>query len=79
MGQVVKTVNGTRISNLRHLVETLGTIKDPYVEFEFHEKSAETLVFDRQEVLAAMDDILSDNNISQPCSVDLCGAWKPAR
>jgi hypothetical protein len=46
------------------------------VEFEFHEKYVEALVFDRKEVLAAMDDILSDNNIGQPCSVDLRTAWQ---
>jgi S1-C subfamily serine protease len=70
-GQVVKQVNGTRIRNLRHLVETLRKVTDAYVEFEFHEKYVEALVFDRKEVLAAMDDILSDNNIGQPCSADL--------
>jgi hypothetical protein len=55
-GQVVKQVIGTRIRNLRHLVETLRKITDLYVEFEFHEKYVEALVFDRKEVLAAMDD-----------------------
>ncbi|HEY7314993.1 MAG TPA: trypsin-like peptidase domain-containing protein [Gemmataceae bacterium] len=75
-GQVVKQVNGTRIRNLRHLVETLRKVTDPYVEFEFHEKYVEALVFERKEVLAAMDDILSDNNIGQPCSADLRAAWQ---
>ncbi len=78
-GQVVKEVNGKRIRNLRHLVETLGQINDPYVEFEFHEKYVETLVFDRKEVLAAMEEILTDNNIGHPCSADLRSAWKPVR
>ena len=39
----------------------------------------ETLVFDRKEVLAAMDDILSDNNIGRPCSVDLRTAWQTGK
>jgi S1-C subfamily serine protease len=78
-GQVVKHVNGTPIRNLRHLVETLRKVTDQYVEFEFHEKYVETLVFNRKEVLAAMEDILSDNNIGHPCSVDLRQAWKPAQ
>jgi S1-C subfamily serine protease len=75
-GQVVKQVNGSRIRNLRHLVETLRTVADPYVEFEFHEKYVETLVFDRKEVLAAMEDILSDNSIGNQCSTDLRKAWQ---
>jgi S1-C subfamily serine protease len=78
-GQVVKEVNGTRIRNLRHLVETLRKLTDQYVEFEFYEKHTETLVFDRKQVLAAMDEILSDNNIGQPCSADLRDAWKAAK
>jgi hypothetical protein len=36
----------------------------------------EARVFDRKEVLAAMDDILSDNNIGRPCSPDLSTAWQ---
>jgi hypothetical protein len=71
------TVNGTRIRNLRHLVETLRSVKDEYVELEFHEKYVETLVFNRKEVLAAMEDILSDNNVGQPCSADLRKTWQP--
>jgi hypothetical protein len=78
-GQVVKEVNGKRIRNLRRLVKTLGQINDPYVEFEFHEKYVETLVFDRKEVLAAMEEILTDNNIGHPCSADLRSACKPVR
>jgi S1-C subfamily serine protease len=74
-GQVVRQVNGTRIRNLRHLVETLRKVTDPYVEIDFHEKYVETLVFDRKEVLATMEDILSDNNIGHPCSADLRKVW----
>jgi S1-C subfamily serine protease len=76
MGQVVRDVNGTRIRNLRHLVEVLRDARGPFVEFEFYEKYVETLVFERKEVLAAMDDILSDNNIGKQCSdPDLLKAW----
>jgi PDZ domain len=74
-GQVVRAVNGTPVRNLRHLVETLRDAKGPFVEIEFHERSAETLVFDRREVLAATEDILSDNNIGKRCSDDLRKAW----
>jgi S1-C subfamily serine protease len=80
VGQVVREVNGTRIRNLRHLVEVLRVAKGPFVEFEFWEKYVETLVFDRKEVLAAMDDILSDNNIGKQWSDnELRKAWLPAK
>jgi S1-C subfamily serine protease len=80
VGQVVREVNGTRIRNLRHLVEMLRDAKGPFVEFEFCEKYVETLVFDRKEVLAAMDDILSDNNIGKQWSDnDLRKAWLPEK
>ena len=76
VGQVVRAVNGTPVRNLRHLVETLRDARGPFVEIEFHERSAETLVFDRQEVLAAMDDILADNNIGKQWSDnELRKAW----
>lgn len=75
-GQVVHKVNGTVIKNMRHLVETLRDVKDRYVEFEFADKGVEKLVFDRQEVEAATEDILSDNGIRQPQSTDLRSAAK---
>jgi S1-C subfamily serine protease len=75
-GQVVREVNGTRVRNLRHLVEVLRDARGPFVEFEFCEKYVETLVFERKEVLAAMDDILSENNIGKQWSDnDLRKAW----
>jgi S1-C subfamily serine protease len=78
-GQVVRAVNGTPVRNLRHLVETLRKATGKFVEVEFFEKYVETLVFDREEVLAAMDDILADNGIRQPCSADLRDAWQPGK
>jgi S1-C subfamily serine protease len=50
-----------------------------FVEIEFNEKYVETLVFNREQVLAAMEEILSDNGIREPCSADLRDAWKAAK
>jgi S1-C subfamily serine protease len=74
--QVVRTVNGAAVKNLRHLVETLRDSTDPFVEFKFADKQAETIVFDRRQVAAATEDILSDNGIRQPCSPDLTELWR---
>ena len=38
IGQVVESVNGTRIKNLRHLVETLSDSRDEFLTFRFAEE-----------------------------------------
>ncbi len=62
-GQVVSTVNGTKIKNLDHFVKTLRNQKSRFVEFEFAERHTAKLVFDRKSILAASDQILIDNGI----------------
>jgi S1-C subfamily serine protease len=74
--KVVKEVNGVRVKNLRHLVETLRDAKDKYVTISFDDRASETIVFDRKEVLAATDEILSDNGIRQQASDELAEVWK---
>jgi S1-C subfamily serine protease len=73
--KVVKEVNGVKIRNLRHLVETLRDTKDKYVTISFDDHASETIVFNRQEVLAATDEILTDNGVRQQASDDLRGVW----
>ena len=75
-GRVVATINGVPIRNLRHLVETLRDSTAQFMEFEVAGRYGETLVFDRQEVLDSMEDILADNGIRQQSSDDLRGAWQ---
>lgn len=72
---VIKSVNGVKIKNLRHLVETLRSIKDDYVIFRFDDKRAEMLVFNRKEIEEATEDILNDNGIREQYSKDLRDAW----
>ncbi len=72
---VLKSVNGTKIKNLRHLVETLRELDARQVAFDFADKNVETLVFNRVEMLSAMDLIMSDNGIVKQCSPDLQAAW----
>ena len=73
--KVVKTVNGVKIKSLRHLVETLRDLKDKYVSIDFDDRSSETIVFDRKEVLQATEEILSDNSVRQQFSEDLAPIW----
>jgi S1-C subfamily serine protease len=73
--QVVKTVNGIRIKNLGHLVEVLRDATDKYVIIEFDGLMGENLVFPREEMVAATDDILLDNGIRSQGSADMLAIW----
>ncbi|WP_435008811.1 trypsin-like peptidase domain-containing protein [Tundrisphaera lichenicola] len=75
LAKVVDQVNGIKIKNLKHLVETLRDAKDPYITITFVAKNSETMVFDRKEILKATDEILSDNSVRQQSSEDLAPIW----
>lgn len=74
----VAKVNGTPIKNLRHLVEVLRDLKDDFVTFEWHDQHVESLVFKREELQTAWDEILEDNGIRSRASSDIADAW-PAK
>ena len=73
---VVGKVNGTPIQSLKHLVETLRDLKDDFVIFEFADEGTETVVFKREEIMKATEEILDDNSVRSPCSADLEKVWK---
>ena len=73
---VVEEVDGVRVRNLKHLVETLREATGEYVEFTFHGKGTERVVFDRDEVMRATEDILSDNGIRRGYSEDIAPVWE---
>jgi S1-C subfamily serine protease len=73
---VVGKVNGTEIKSLKHLVEVLRDLKDEYVVFEWADQGTETVVFKREEVMKATDEILDDNGVRASCSPDLEKVWK---
>jgi S1-C subfamily serine protease len=64
VGRVVKEVNGIRIKNLGHLVETLRDSKDTYLKFRFADEGGEILVFDRQEMNRVTEEIMEENGIA---------------
>jgi len=74
-GSVVYSVNGIRIKSLTHLVGVLHDLKDPFVTFEFDQKGGEALVFSRPAILAATDDILTDNDVRAQGSPDTLAVW----
>jgi S1-C subfamily serine protease len=73
--KVVKAINGVRVKNLRHLVETLRDATDKYITIDFDDKNSETIVFDRKEILQATEEILQDNSVRQQYSEDVAPAW----
>jgi S1-C subfamily serine protease len=76
VGQVVESVNGVAIRNLRHLVEVLRDAHDEYVTFRFAEDHAETLVFLREELEAATTEVMSENGIPRRGSPDVMAVWE---
>lgn len=81
VARAVKSINGAAVKNLNHLVELLRDAKDDYVVFDFHGRGQETLVFPRQEMVAATEEILTDNGVRAQGSADTLALWnaKPAK
>ena len=75
-GSVVYAVNGTRIKSLAHLVAVLRDLKDPFVTIEFDQKGGEGLVFPRAAMVAATDEILTDNGVRAQGSPDTLAVWQ---
>jgi S1-C subfamily serine protease len=76
-GAVVSSVNGVAIKSLAHLVAVLRDLKDPFVTIEFGSKAGEALVFSRAAIMAATDDILTDNGVRAQGSPDMMTVWQP--
>jgi S1-C subfamily serine protease len=72
---VVKTINGIAIKNLKHLVEVLRDATDEFVTLEFEGRNMEALVFSRKDMVAATDEILTDNGVRAQGSADTLGVW----
>ena len=75
--QVIKDINGIKIKNIRNLVEVIRDIKKPFVEINYEGNYAETMIFRKDEMEAATEDILSENGIRFQCSSDLLELLKP--
>ncbi|MDP9008262.1 MAG: serine protease [Pseudomonadota bacterium] len=76
-GSVVYSINGTPIKSLAHLVAVLRDLKDPFVTIEFGSRGGEALVFSRAAIMAATDDILTDNGVRAQGSPDMMTVWQP--
>jgi S1-C subfamily serine protease len=79
MGEVLRSVNGTPIENLRQLVRVLKDARDDFVIFDFAGDQTESLVFPRAETLAETEVILNDNGIRRQGSPGVMEAWNTGR
>ena len=79
VGEVVKFVDGVRIKNLANLVEVLRDSKEAFTTFEFVNRYGERLVFPRKEIIAATDEILTDNGIRSQGSPDTMAIWNAVK
>jgi S1-C subfamily serine protease len=77
VGRVVEEVNGIRVKNLVHLVETIRDSTDAYLRFRFAEEGSELLVFDRKEMDRVTEEIMEENGIAptRRGSAETLRAW----
>jgi len=73
---VVATVNGVHIRSLAQLVSVLRDLKDENVVFEFDGRNGESLVFPREQMVAATEGILTDNGVRAQGSADMLTVWQ---
>jgi len=72
---VVESVNGIAIRNLRHLVEVVRDSSDEFITIEFFGRVTESLVFRRADMIRGTEDILNDSGIRNLASPDLLPVW----
>lgn len=75
-GQVIDSVNGVTVRSLAQLVAFLRDLKDEFVVINFDGRSSEGLVFTRAKLVAATEDILTDNGVRSQGSPDMLKIWQ---
>jgi hypothetical protein len=75
-GGVVYAINGTRVRSLSHLVSLLRDLKGEFVTIEFDHYGGEALVFPNKEMVAATEEILTDNGVRAQGSADTLAVWR---
>ena len=75
-GQVIDSVNGVTVRSLAQLVAFLRDLKEEFVVINFDGRSSEGLVFARAKLVAATEDILTDNGVRSQGSADMLKIWQ---
>ena len=74
-GSVLKSVNGTPVRSLAHLVTLLRDLKDEYVTLDFDNRASESMVFPRAQLVSSTDAILTDNGVRAQGPPDMMKIW----
>lgn len=79
--RVIESVNGIKVKSLQHLIEILRDSRDEFMVFAFAGHGGESPVFPRKDMLAATEEILTDNGVRSQGSPDTLAVWnaKPAQ
>ena len=75
-GGTVARLNGKSVRSLKHLVELLRDMKDEFMVIEFDQPEREALVFARQQLVAATERILTNNDVRAQGSADMMRVWQ---
>ena len=71
----LKSLNGTPITSLEQLVTLLNDSDDDYLEFAFHDQGQEILIFNREELYEATEELLEENSIRKQGSKRFMNLW----
>ena len=61
---------------MAHMVELIRDAEGDFIEFDFFDKSQETLIFDREELMEVTEELLDDNSIRKQGSDRLMDVWE---
>ncbi len=75
-GSIVKSVNGTPVRSLAHLVALLRDLKDEFLTVDFDNRGSEALVFPHAQLVASTESILTDNGVRAQGSPDMLKIWE---
>jgi len=75
-GWVVKSINGTPVRSLAHLVALLRDLRDEFVTIDFDNRLSEALVFQHAQLVASTEAILTDNGVRAQGSPDMLKVWE---
>lgn len=73
---IIRQINGVKVKNLVHLATILRDCRDEYLVFKFFGTDNETLVFRRDEIEAATEEILTEYGVRYQYSPDLKAVWE---
>ncbi len=78
-GEILEAVNGVQVKSLAQLVAYLRDLKDEYVVLDFNDRYGEGLVFPRARLVAATEEILTDNGVRAQGSQDMLKIWQEGK